>query len=53
VYPLLQIDLYKEKKGNSTAILTDKAILNHYRKNRTIYRNTKQNKPEAGRLAVF
>jgi hypothetical protein len=39
VYPLPQIDVYKEKKrkekkrkGNSTAIFADKAILNHYRK---------------------
>jgi hypothetical protein len=31
---LLQIDVYKEKKrkGDSTAIFADKAILNHYRK---------------------
>ena len=32
----------KKRKGNSTAIFADKAVLNHYRKNRTNYRNTKQ-----------
>jgi hypothetical protein len=32
----------KKGKGNSIAIFADTAVLNHYRKNRTNYRNTKQ-----------
>ena len=45
----------KEKKGKySTAIFADKAVLNHYRKNRTNYRNTKQaTEAEVGGFLYF
>jgi hypothetical protein len=40
VYPLLQIDVFKGRKGNYTAIFADKAVI--ATENRTNYRNTKQ-----------
>jgi hypothetical protein len=44
----------KKRKGNSTAIFADKAVLNHNRKNRTNYRNTKQaTEAEVGRFLYF
>ena len=30
----------KKRKGNSTAIFADKAVLNHYRKNKTYYKTS-------------
>jgi hypothetical protein len=43
----------KKRKGNSTAIFADKAVLNHYRKNKTNYRNTKQARSGSGKVFVF
>jgi intergrase/recombinase len=43
----------KKRKENYTAIFADKAVLNHYRKIRTNYRNTKQVRSGSGKVFVF